>query len=178
MVPFTMQTFAVFLALGLLGGRRGTYAVLVYLLLGMIGIPVFSGFRGGPGVLLGTTGGYILGFLGSALVYWLMTARLGTRTWVRVAAMVQSAGAEFSRADHGVVPGGICPDHRRHRVDDRSGLVCVSLHSPGPCQAGSGRDPVGPAGRPYSITSKKGPADCTAHKDVFKASLFKVTVMP
>ncbi len=76
-VPFTLQTFAVFAALATLGGRRGTYAVLVYLLLGAVGLPVFAGFQGGPGVLLGTTGGYILGFLGSALVFWLATAWLG-----------------------------------------------------------------------------------------------------
>ena len=67
-VPFTLQTFGVFAALGTLGGRRGTYAVAAYLLLGLAGLPVFSGFRGGPGVLLGTTGGYILGFLASALL--------------------------------------------------------------------------------------------------------------
>lgn len=46
-VPFTMQTFMVFLVCALLGGKRGTYAVLVYLLLGAFGLPVFSGFRGG-----------------------------------------------------------------------------------------------------------------------------------
>ena len=87
-VPFTLQTFGVFAALGGLGGRRGTYAVAAYLLLGLAGLPVFSGFRGGPGVLLGTTGGYILGFLASALLYWAVTARFGSRPGVMAAAMV------------------------------------------------------------------------------------------
>ena len=87
-VPFTLQTFGVFAALGTLGGRRGTYAVVAYLLLGLAGLPVFSGFQGGPGVLLGTTGGYILGFLASALLYWAVTARLGQRPVVMAAAMV------------------------------------------------------------------------------------------
>ena len=87
-VPFTLQTFGVFAALGTLGGRRGTYAVAAYLLLGLAGLPVFSGFRGGPGVLLGTTGGYILGFLALALLYWAVTARLGQRPVVMAAAMV------------------------------------------------------------------------------------------
>ena len=87
-VPFTLQTFGIFAALTLLGGRRGCYAVAVYLLLGLVGLPVFSGFQGGPGVLLGTTGGYILGFLASALLYWGMTARLGDRPAVTAAAMV------------------------------------------------------------------------------------------
>ena len=61
-VPFTLQTFGVFAALGLLGGKRGTIAIALYLVLGAVGLPVFSGFRGGFGVLLGTTGGAIFGF--------------------------------------------------------------------------------------------------------------------
>lgn len=66
-VPFTLQTFAVFLVLGILGGKYGTLSILCYILLGLAGIPVFSGFRGGIGTLLGATGGYILGFLATAL---------------------------------------------------------------------------------------------------------------
>ena len=54
-VPFTLQTFGIFAALTLLGGRRGCYAVAVYLLLGLVGLPVFAGFQGGIGALLGTT---------------------------------------------------------------------------------------------------------------------------
>lgn len=48
-VPFTMQTFGIFAALGLLGGRRGTLAFLIYLLLGIVGLPVFSGSSAGAG---------------------------------------------------------------------------------------------------------------------------------
>lgn len=70
----TLQTFGIFLTLGLLGGKRGSLAVLVYLLLGAVGAPVFSGFRGGLGALLGTTGGYIFGFMLTSLVYWLITS--------------------------------------------------------------------------------------------------------
>ena len=75
-IGFTMQTFGVFLALGLLGGRWGTLAISIYLLMGLVGLPVFSGFRGGPGMLLGVTGGYLWGFLASGLVYW-AAERLG-----------------------------------------------------------------------------------------------------
>ena len=67
-VPFTLQTFGVFITAGLLGKRRGLAAVLVYLLLGIVGMPVFSGFRGGVGVLLGNTGGYLIGFVFTALI--------------------------------------------------------------------------------------------------------------
>lgn len=69
-IAFTLQTFAVFLTLGLLGGKRGSGAILIYLLLGAAGMPVFSGFRGGIGALAGVTGGYLWGFLASGLVYW------------------------------------------------------------------------------------------------------------
>lgn len=75
-VPFTMQTFAVFCALLLLGGRRGTFAVALYILLGAFGLPVFSGFRGGIGALLGPTGGYIVGFLLCAVLYWIFEGKL------------------------------------------------------------------------------------------------------
>lgn len=68
-VPFTFQTFAVFLSLMILGGQRGFYAILVYLLLGLAGLPVFSGFQAGPGALLGAGGGYLLGFPVAALLY-------------------------------------------------------------------------------------------------------------
>ena len=51
-VPFTLQTFGVFMAVGVLGGKRGSLAVLVYILLGAIGVPVFAGFSGGLGILL------------------------------------------------------------------------------------------------------------------------------
>ena len=74
-IPFTLQTFGVFAAMLFLGGRRSLYAVAVYLLLGAVGLPVFSGFRGGVGVLLEATGGYLLGFLLCPLVYRLTTAR-------------------------------------------------------------------------------------------------------
>jgi len=76
-IPVTLQTFGVFAALLFLGGRRGFFAVVVYLLLGAVGLPVFSGFRGGIGILMEATGGYLLGFLLCALVYWLVTARFG-----------------------------------------------------------------------------------------------------
>lgn len=87
-IPFTLQTFGIFLTVGVLGGKRGTLSVLIYLLLGIIGIPVFSGFTGGVGRLLGTTGGYIIGFLLSAMVMWAMEQFLGKKRWVLAISMV------------------------------------------------------------------------------------------
>ena len=69
-VRFTLQTLAVMTALGLLGGRWGALSVLLYLLLGLAGLPVFSGFRGGLGAFLDPTGGFLWGLLLGALVYW------------------------------------------------------------------------------------------------------------
>ncbi|MDO4494129.1 MAG: biotin transporter BioY [Clostridia bacterium] len=87
-VPFTLQTFGVFLAVGLLGGKLGTIAVVVYIALGAFGLPVFSGFAGGLGKLLGPTGGYILGFLASALVMWAAERMFGKKLPVLAVSMV------------------------------------------------------------------------------------------
>ncbi len=87
-VPFTLQTFAIFLAIGVLGGKRGSAAVAIYILLGSFGVPVFSGFTGGVGILLGNTGGYIIGFLISAIVMWGIEKLLGKKTWVLAMSMV------------------------------------------------------------------------------------------
>ena len=70
LVPFTMQTFGIFITLELPGA------------------PVLSGFSGGMGVLLGSTGGYILGFLLTAGLYWLTEALLGKALWVRLTALI------------------------------------------------------------------------------------------
>lgn len=87
-VPFTLQTFAIFAVCGLLGGRRGTVSVLVYLLLGAVGAPVFAGFRGGFASLLGTTGGYLVGFVLLALIIAFAQARWGQGQWVFVLSAV------------------------------------------------------------------------------------------
>ena len=87
-VPFTLQTFGVFVAVSVLGGKRGTLAVVLYLLMGIVGLPVFAGFSGGLGVLLGSTGGYIIGFVFTALVMWLIERLLGTKTWVLALSML------------------------------------------------------------------------------------------
>ena len=62
-VPFTLQTFAIALAGFVLGKKYGTISVALYVLLGLIGVPVYAGMKAGPGVLFGATGGYIFGFI-------------------------------------------------------------------------------------------------------------------
>lgn len=87
-IPFTLQTFAVFLAVSVLGGKRGTLSVIVYVLLGAIGVPVFAEFTGGLGIILRSTGGYIIGFIFTALVMWLVESLFGRKIWVQAISMV------------------------------------------------------------------------------------------
>ena len=87
-IPFTLQTFAIFAILGMLGGKRGTYSIILYVLLGAIGLPVFSGFKGGFGAILGTTGGYIVGFILSGLIYWFFTNLIGKKKWISFLFMI------------------------------------------------------------------------------------------
>ncbi len=87
-VPFTLQTFAVFSTLCLLGGRLGTLAIASYLALGFVGLPIFSNGMSGPGVLFGATGGYLIGFLFMGLLYWLFTALFGRGRWIQLAALL------------------------------------------------------------------------------------------
>ena len=88
MVPFTMQTFAVFTIIGLLGTKRSTIAILIYILIGAIGIPVFSEFTGGLGRLLGSTGGYIIGFIFTALISGFIIDKLGKSSIAMIFSMI------------------------------------------------------------------------------------------
>ena len=67
-VPITLQDFFTFLAATLLGGYAGALSQVIYILLGIIGLPVFAGGKAGIGVLLGPTGGFLIGFVIGAFV--------------------------------------------------------------------------------------------------------------
>lgn len=89
LVPITGQTLAVGLAITILGLQYGTIAVTLYIALGAIGLPVFSGMSGGFGVIIGPTGGYIIGFLVQALGMGLYLERFGyTKTHALVANLI------------------------------------------------------------------------------------------
>lgn len=60
-VPISLTNLAIYFALYILGAKDGTLSYLVYLLIGLIGVPVFSGFTSGPEKLFGPTGGYLIG---------------------------------------------------------------------------------------------------------------------
>lgn len=86
-VPITMQTFAVFTIVALFGLYRGTIAVLLYIFLGAVGLPLFSNFGSGFGYILSNTGGYLLGFVFSALIIGTITKFFGNKTFVLILAM-------------------------------------------------------------------------------------------
>lgn len=67
-VPITLQTMGICLVSALFGMKRGTLATVVYIILGAVGVPVFQGFTSGVGVIAGSTGGYIIGFIFTALI--------------------------------------------------------------------------------------------------------------
>ena len=88
-VPFTLQTLAILAVMLTCGGRRGTVSILVYLALGLCGVPVFAEFKGGVSAFAGPTGGFLIGFVFAGLVYWLLESlifrKLMTnmvKTWV------------------------------------------------------------------------------------------------
>ena len=72
-IPVTLATFALYLIGGLTKKFDGLLVVLVYIFIGIIGIPVFSSFRGGIGVVLGATGGYIIGYLPAVIIISFLT---------------------------------------------------------------------------------------------------------
>lgn len=67
-VPIAIGNLLILLSLYVVGRKKGMAALLLYLLLGLIGLPVFAGFTGGPQVVLGPTGGYIVGYIAMALI--------------------------------------------------------------------------------------------------------------
>lgn len=88
-VPFTLQTLGILAVMLTTGGRRGTLSILVYLLMGVCGLPVFAGFKGGLTSFAGPTGGFLIGFLFAGLVYWLLEKVLfkrlmtsAVKTWI------------------------------------------------------------------------------------------------
>lgn len=75
-IPYTLQTLAVCMAAGFLGWKRGTLSVLVYILLGICGIPVFAGFKNFYALIGGASAGYVIGFIFTALLVGIVTDHL------------------------------------------------------------------------------------------------------
>ena len=86
-VPISLTNLAIYISLYLLGWKRGTISYLIYLLIGLVGIPVFSGFTGGPAKLAGPTGGYIIGFIAMAIIAGLVIDHFH-QPWLQLIGMI------------------------------------------------------------------------------------------
>ncbi len=86
-VPINLATLAFFIAGGLLGPVFGAVSLTVYAILGAVGLPVFAQFTGGIGIILGPTGGYILGYIAGAFLTGLIAKRLSQSFWGNILAM-------------------------------------------------------------------------------------------
>lgn len=87
-VPISLTNLAVYFAIYVLGMKRGTISYLIYLLIGLIGLPVFSSFSGGPGKLFGPTGGYLIGFIFMALICGFFIEKWESRWYMHFIGMV------------------------------------------------------------------------------------------
>lgn len=91
LVPISLATLAIYIVSGMLDTKNSLAAVAVYILLGAVGLPVFSGFSGGVQKLLGVTGGYIIGYLPLALIVSLMTCIINKKYIYPVSMLVGTA---------------------------------------------------------------------------------------
>lgn len=86
-VPISLSTLVLFLAIYVLGWKKATISVCLYILLGLVGVPVFSGYTGGVAKLAGATGGYIVGYIPMVALAGFLMSRSEKR-WVHLLAMV------------------------------------------------------------------------------------------
>lgn len=86
-VPVSLATFAVYLA-GLTLGKSGVVPVVCYIMLGLVGLPVFSGFGGGAGVLVGPTGGFLMGYAPGVLACGILADLVFSRVRGRIGQMI------------------------------------------------------------------------------------------
>ncbi|SHH55215.1 biotin transport system substrate-specific component [Sporobacter termitidis DSM 10068] len=90
-IPLTLTTFAIYIAASTLNWKYGTLAVCVYILIGLIGVPVFSNFGAGVPRIVGPTGGFIIGYIPMALVTGLFVDKFEQKRWAYPVAMVLGA---------------------------------------------------------------------------------------
>ncbi|MDE7362717.1 MAG: biotin transporter BioY [Oscillospiraceae bacterium] len=96
LVPISLGTFAIYLTGAMLGGKRGTVAVCVYILLGAIGLPVFTAFSGGFAKLFGPTGGYIIGYIPLVLLTGIFADRSAKKRWLMPIGMVLGTAVMYA----------------------------------------------------------------------------------
>lgn len=95
-VPISLTNLVVYFSLYFLGWKKGTITYIVYLLLGLVGIPVFSGFSGGVGKLAGPTGGYLIGFIFMAAIAGLFIEKFKKNVIVCVLGMILGTAVAYA----------------------------------------------------------------------------------
>ena len=95
-VSFTLCTFVLYLSPYILGWKRASAATLVYILLGMVGMPVFSNFKAGLGVLAGPTGGYILGYIPMVVICGLMIRAFPKNRMIHLGGMILATAVLYA----------------------------------------------------------------------------------
>ena len=88
LVPISLGTFAIYLGSALLGCKRATVAVAVFILIGAVGLPVFTGFTGGFAKLLGVTGGYIIGYVPLAYITGIFSEKFNNKIFFMPVGMI------------------------------------------------------------------------------------------
>lgn len=94
-IPISVTNFVILLSVYLLGTKGGTISYIVYLLLGVAGLPVFSGYQGGLGKLAGPTGGYLIGFILMALIAGFVMERFYAHMWITIFGMIVAMLAAY-----------------------------------------------------------------------------------
>lgn len=87
-IPISLATFIIYLIAAILGPKKGTISAFVYILVGIIGIPVFSSYRAGISVIVGVTGGYIVGYIPLALLTGIFTYKFKNKIWMYPIGMI------------------------------------------------------------------------------------------
>ena len=82
--PITLATLAMHLSLLLLGGKAGFISIAVYVAMGAVGLPVYAGFSGGIGHILGASGGFIVGYVLGAFIYMILEIILPNRNFAKI----------------------------------------------------------------------------------------------
>lgn len=87
-VPISFTNLAIYLTVMILGWKKGTVSYLIYLLIGLVGVPVFSAFTSGPAKLLGPTGGYLIGFIFLSLISGIFVEKFNGKIYMYILGMV------------------------------------------------------------------------------------------
>lgn len=87
-IPVSLQTLGLFTIVGISGTRLSFFSTLIYIIIGAVGVPVFAGFKGGIGVILGPTGGFILGFIPAVIVSGILIKKLPSKKWAKFVSFI------------------------------------------------------------------------------------------